>query len=61
MKIGECGIFIGAVQLSIEFLEQNLEVSCAKCSFNLAWVRGTSLLYAVYRVFPSDFNSFSLT
>lgn len=36
MKMNECGIFIGAVQLSVEFLEQNLEVACAKCSFNLA-------------------------
>lgn len=36
MKIGECGIFIGAVQLTIEFPEQNLEVACARCSFNLA-------------------------
>lgn len=36
MRIGELGIFIGAVQHSIEFLEQNLEVASAKCSFNLA-------------------------
>lgn len=60
MKIGECGIFIGAVQLSIDFLEQNLEVACAKCFFSLAWVRCTSLLYAVYRMFPSELNSRSL-
>lgn len=35
MKAGNYGLFISAAQLSIEFLEQNLEVACAKCSFNL--------------------------
>lgn len=51
MKIGVCGIFNDAVQLTIEFLEQNLEVAYAKYFFNLGWIRCTSLLSAVYGMF----------
>lgn len=36
MKVGKCSLFISAAQLPVEFLEQNLEVACAKCSLNLA-------------------------